>query len=162
MCPKVRFGHRTATGGPGKVAVRKPPETKIPAPLGRTNRIFSYLWGRNDPFISRKVLQSHMQFGFGTSAFFPIFVLQSAAAGCLGSTEKSGKFILAAKRISCFAVRPAPYGTGYGFLRHYGAGYMCLLLSRFTRTPCGISNSSPRSYFMLRARHGRFPKSTAS
>jgi len=31
---------------------------------------FSYLWGRNDPFISRKVLQSHMQFGFGTSAFF--------------------------------------------------------------------------------------------
>ena len=24
--------------------------------------------------------------------FFPIFVLQSAAAGCLGSTEKSGKF----------------------------------------------------------------------
>lgn len=33
--------------------------------------------------------------------FFPIFVLQSAAAGCLGSTEKSGKFILAAKCISC-------------------------------------------------------------
>ena len=57
--------------------------------------------GRNDPFISRKVLQSHMQFGFGTSAFFAIFVVQSATAGCLGSTEKSGKFILAAKCISC-------------------------------------------------------------
>ena len=69
--------------------------------------------GRNDPFISRKVLQSHMQFGFGTNAFFPIFVVQSATAGCLGSTEKSGKFILAVKCISCFAVRPAPYGTGY-------------------------------------------------
>ena len=69
--------------------------------------------GRNDPFISRKVLQSHMQFGFGTSAFFAIFVVQSATAGCLGSTEKSGKFILAVKCISCFAVRPAPYGTGY-------------------------------------------------
>ena len=53
---------------------------------------FSYLWGRNDPFISRKVLQSHMQFGFGTNVFFAIFVLQSATAGCLGSTEKSGKF----------------------------------------------------------------------
>lgn len=62
---------------------------------------FSYLWGRNDPFISRKVLQSHMQFGFGTSAFFAIFVLQSATAGCLDSTEKSGKFILAVKCISC-------------------------------------------------------------
>lgn len=69
--------------------------------------------GRNDPFISRKVLQSHMQFVFGTSAFFPIFAVQSATAGCLGSTEKSGKFILAVKCISCFAVRPAPYGTGY-------------------------------------------------
>ena len=57
--------------------------------------------GRNDPFISRKVLQSHMQFGFGTSAFFAIFVVQSATAGCLGSTEKSGKFILAVKCISC-------------------------------------------------------------
>ena len=28
--------------------------------------------GRDDPFISRKI-QSHMQFGFGTNAFFPIF-----------------------------------------------------------------------------------------
>lgn len=56
--------------------------------------------GRGDPFIIRKI-QSHMQFGFGTSAFFAIFVLQSATAGCLGSTEKSGKFILAAKCISC-------------------------------------------------------------
>ena len=33
--------------------------------------------------------------------FFPIFVVQSATAGCLGSTEKSGKFILAVKCISC-------------------------------------------------------------
>ena len=57
--------------------------------------------GHNDPFISRKVLQSHMQFVFGTSAFFAIFVLQSATAGCLGSTEKSGKFILSVKCISC-------------------------------------------------------------
>lgn len=57
--------------------------------------------GRDDPFISRKVLQSHMQFGFGTSAFFAIFAMQSATAGCLGSTEKSGKFILAARCISC-------------------------------------------------------------
>ena len=98
--------------------------------------------GRDDPFIIRKI-QSHMQFGFGTNAFFPIFgvvttllsvgrfckaicnsvleqahffaifAVQSATAGCLGSTEKSGKFILAVKCISCFAVRPAPYGTGY-------------------------------------------------
>ncbi len=86
--------------------------------------------GRDDPFIIRKI-QSHMQFGFGTNAFFPIFgvvttllsvgrfckaicnsfleqahffpifVVQSATAGCLGSTEKSGKFILAVKCISC-------------------------------------------------------------
>ena len=49
--------------------------------------------GRDDPFISREVLeQAH---------FFPIFVVQSATAGCLGSTEKSGKFILAVKCISC-------------------------------------------------------------
>ena len=88
-------------GRPQKSCGSKAAGNKNPRPLGRTNRIFPYLWGRNDPFISRKVLQSHMQFGFGTSAFFPIFVLQSAAAGCLGSTEKSGKFILAAKCISC-------------------------------------------------------------
>ena len=88
-------------GRPRKSCGSKATGNKNPRPLGRTNRIFPYLWGRNDPFISRKVLQSHMQFGFGTSAFFPIFVLQSAAAGCLGSTEKSGKFILAAKCISC-------------------------------------------------------------
>lgn len=61
-------------------------------PLGHTNRIFSYLWGRNDPFISRKVLQSHMQFGFGTSAFFPIFVVQSATAGCLDCTRNLVNF----------------------------------------------------------------------
>ena len=95
--------------------------------------------GLNDPFISRKVLQSQMQFGFGTSAFFAIFVLQSATAGCLDSTEKSGKFVLAVKRVSCFAVRPAPYGTGYGFLRHYGAGYMRLLLQRFSRAVRWVS-----------------------
>ena len=53
---------------------------------------FSYLWGRNDPFISRKVLQSHMQFGFGTSAFFPIFVVQSATAGCLDCTRNLVNF----------------------------------------------------------------------
>ena len=88
-------------GRPRKSCGSKAAGNKNPRPLGHTNRIFHYLWGRNDPFISRKVLQSHMQFGFGTSAFFPIFVLQSAAAGCLGSTEKSGKFILAAKCISC-------------------------------------------------------------
>ena len=56
--------------------------------------------GRDDPFIIRKI-QSHMQFGFGTNAFFAIFAVQSATAGCLGSTEKSGKFILAVKCISC-------------------------------------------------------------
>ena len=68
--------------------------------------------GRDDRFIIRKI-QSHMQLCFGKSAYFYIFVVQSATAGCLGSTEKSGKFILAVKRISCFAVQPAPYGTGY-------------------------------------------------
>ena len=53
---------------------------------------FSYLWGRNDPFISRKVLQSHMQFGFGTNVFFAIFVLQSATAGCLDCTRNLVNF----------------------------------------------------------------------
>lgn len=48
--------------------------------------------GRNDPFISRKVLQSHMQFVFGTSAFFPIFVVQSATAGCLDCTRNLVNF----------------------------------------------------------------------
>lgn len=76
--------------------------------------------GRDDPFIIRKI--QSLSFGrfraicnsvLEQAHFFPIFVLQSATAGCLGSTEKSGKFILAVKCISCFAVRPAPYGTGY-------------------------------------------------
>lgn len=57
-------------GRPRKSCGSKAAGNKNPRPLGRTNRIFPYLWGRNDPFISRKVLQSHMQFGFGTSAFF--------------------------------------------------------------------------------------------
>lgn len=48
--------------------------------------------GRNDPFISRKVLQSHMQFGFGTNVFFAIFVLQSATAGCLDCTRNLVNF----------------------------------------------------------------------
>ena len=47
--------------------------------------------GRNDPFIIRKI-QSHMQFGFGTSAFFPIFVVQSATAGCLDCTRNLVNF----------------------------------------------------------------------
>ena len=53
---------------------------------------FSYLWGRNDPFISRKVLQSHMQFGFGTNVFFAIFAVQSATAGCLDCTRNLVNF----------------------------------------------------------------------
>ena len=101
MCPKGRFGHRTATGGPGKVAVRKPPETKIPAPSG-AQIVFFTIFGVVTTLLSvGRFCKAIWQFGFGTSAFFPIFVLQSAAAGCLGSTEKSGKFILAAKCISC-------------------------------------------------------------
>lgn len=77
--------------------------------------------GRDDPFIIRKI-QSHMQFGFGTNAFFPIFgvvttllsvgrfckaicnsvleqahffpifVLQSATAGCLDCTRNLVNF----------------------------------------------------------------------
>ena len=99
--------------------------------------------GYNDPFISRKVLQSHMQFGFGTSAFFPIFgvvttllsVGRLCKAICNSFLEQAHFFlslscnpqqrvVLAGekiwkilfetvKRISCFAVQPAPYGTGY-------------------------------------------------
>lgn len=64
--------------------------------------------GRDDPFIIRKI--QSLSFGrfraicnsvLEQAHFFPIFVLQSATAGCLGSTEKSGKFILAVKCISC-------------------------------------------------------------
>lgn len=97
---KYDSGTGRLRAAPEKLRFESCRKQKSPPPRAHKS-YFSYLWGRNHPFISRKVLQSHMQFGFGTSAFFPIFVLQSAAAGCLGSTEKSGKFILAAKCISC-------------------------------------------------------------
>ena len=101
MCPKVRFGHRTATGGPGKVAVRKPPETKIPAPSG-TQIVFFTIFGVVTTLLSvgrfcKAICNSVLE----QAHFFPIFVLQSAAAGCLGSTEKSGK---CCKKYTLYAV----------------------------------------------------------
>ena len=98
--------------------------------------------GRDDPFIIRKI-QSHMQFGFGTNAFFPIFgvvtTILSVGRFCkaiCNSVLEQTYFLLSlpcnpqqrvvlagekiwkilfetVKRISCFAVQPAPYGTGY-------------------------------------------------
>ena len=38
-----------------------------------TVRLFSYLWGRNDPFISRKVLPNRTAFSFGLIRLFHIF-----------------------------------------------------------------------------------------
>lgn len=106
MCPKRRFRVRAAPEKP-------PPETKnraVSACEGSwrpfyhsedsepyairfwNKRIFSYLWGRNDPFISRKVLQSHMQFGFGTSAFFSYLCRAIRNSGLSWLVKKSGKF----------------------------------------------------------------------
>ena len=38
-----------------------------------TVRLFSYLWGRNDPFISREVLPNCTAFSFGLIRLFHIF-----------------------------------------------------------------------------------------
>ena len=100
---------------------------------------FSYLWGRNDPFISRKVLQSHMQFGFGTSAFFSYLCRAIRNSGLSWLNGKIWKIYLSSQVHILLAVQPAPYGMEYGFLRHYGAGYMRLLLQRFSRAVRWVS-----------------------
>jgi len=100
---------------------------------------FSYLWGRNDPFISRKVLQSHMQFVFGTSAFFSYLCRAIRNSGLSWLNGKIWKIYLSSQVHILLAVQPAPYGMEYGFLRHYGAGYMRLLLQRFSRAVRWVS-----------------------
>ena len=47
--------------------------------------------GRDDPFIIRKI-QSHMQFGFGTSAFFCYLCPAIRNSGLSWLVKKSGKF----------------------------------------------------------------------
>lgn len=126
-------------GRPRKSCGSKAAGNKNPRPLGHTNRIFHYLWGRNDPFISRKVLQSHMQFGFGTSAFFSYLCPAIRSSGLSWLNGKIWKIYLSSQVHILLAVQPAPYGMEYGFLRHYGAGYMCLLLQRFSRAVRWVS-----------------------
>lgn len=69
--------------------------------------------GRDDPFISRKVLQSHMQFGFGTSAFFSYLCPAIRNSGLSWLNGKIWKIYLSSQVHILLAVRPAPYGTGY-------------------------------------------------
>lgn len=95
--------------------------------------------GHDDPFISRKVLQSHMQFGFGTSAFFCYLCPAIRNSGLSWLNGKIWKIYLSSQVHILFAVQPAPYGMEYGFLRHYGAGYMRLLLQRFSRAVRWVS-----------------------
>jgi len=52
---------------------------------------------------------------------------------------KIWKIYLSSQVHILLAVQPAPYGMEYGFLRHYGAGYMRLLLQRFSRAVRWVS-----------------------